>query len=155
MKISLLKELNEMTREKDVFEQALDDADLDFELGDEEMGDEEMADDEFGDDEFADDDYEDDLEGETDLDTEELQRIADHWEQEGAEMEDDDLADAIGDELEQLEYSPKEISDGITQIMSMLGREDYLGEPGDEELGDIEGEGGAEDELDFGGEEEF
>lgn len=145
MDIKLLKELNEITREKDEFERALSEAEreLDFDLGDEEIGDEE----DFDPDEF---DYES-----VELNDDELQRIADHWEEEGANMDDDELADSIGDELEQLDYAPEEISAGIMKVMSMLGREDYFGEPSDEELSDIEAGGDVDMDDELGGSERF
>lgn len=110
--IKLIKELNEMIREKDEFERALAESGIEFDMGD--GGSEELSDvnggGEYG--------------PETVGSDEELQRIADHWQEEGADMEDDQLRDAIGDELEQLEYSPEEISSGIDRVMSMLGRGD-------------------------------
>jgi hypothetical protein len=146
MDISLLKELNEMTREMDEFENALKEAEMEFDV--------DLSDDEY---EGADDDMDaDEIDYDSiELDDEELQRIADHWEAEGAEMEDDDLADAIGDELEQLEYSPEEISAGISRVMSMLGRDDYFGEPSDEDLGDIEGGADFDPDDELGGSERF
>lgn len=116
--IKLIKELNEMIREKDEFERALEESGIEFDMGDGET------------EEF------DDVNGERPAygpdsvgSDEELERIADHWREEGAEMEDDELRGAIGDELEQLEYSPEEISDSIDRVMSMLGR-------GDDEMDD-------------------
>lgn len=145
MDISLLKELNEMTREKDEFDLAQKGAEMEFDI---DLGDEDYdAEDDMDADEI---DY-DSIE----LDTEELQRIADHWEAEGAEMEDDELADAIGDELEQLDYSPEEISAGIMQVMSMLGRDDYFGEPSDDEMMDIEGGDDFDPDDELGGSERF
>jgi len=148
MDIKLLKELNEMTREKNEFELALAEAEmeLDFDLGDDDDMDD--MDDDFDPDEF---DYD-----AVELNDDELQRIADHWEEEGADMDDDDLADAIGDDLEQLEYSPEEISAGIMKVMSMLGRDDYFGEPSDDELADIEaGNDDFDPDDEFGGSERF
>lgn len=139
MDITLLKELNDMTTELSEFDRALAEAEmeLDFDLGDED--DMDLEDDDMDPDDI---DY-DSIE----LDDEELQRIADDCEAECADMEDDDLADKIGDDLEMLEYSPEEISAGIKRVMSMLGRDDYFGEPEDTELMDIEG-GDMDDELD-------
>jgi hypothetical protein len=144
MDIKLLKELNEITREKDEFERALSEAEmeLDFDLGDEDDGEDDFDPDDF--------DYES-----VELNDDELQRIADHWQEEGADMDDDDLADAIGDDLEQLEYAPEEISAGIMKVMSMLGREDYFGEPSDDELTDIESGKDVDMEDDLGGSERF
>lgn len=146
MDINLLKELNEISREKDEFELALAEAEKEFNI---DLGDDDLGDDDF--DEDPDDiDY-----GSMELNDDELQRIADHWEEEGADMDDDDLADAIGDDLEQLDYSPEEISAGIMKVMSMLGRDDYFGEPSDEELDDIEAGNDFDADDEFGGEERF
>ncbi len=120
MDISLIKQLNESIREKDDYEKALEEAGIEFDLGDE--GSEEMDFQNGGDDE--------------------LSRIADHWREQGADMDDDQLRDAIGDDLEQLEYSPEEISTGIDKVMDMLER----GTPGDEE--DFEDDEGMDDEYD-------
>lgn len=139
MDIKLLKELNESTVKLDEFESALREAEMEFDI---DLGDD------MGDDDPDNVDYEKIA---MNLDTEELQRIADHWEGEGSDMDDDDLADEIGNELEMLEYSPEEISAGISKVMSMLGRDDYLGEPEDGELEDIESEG----DDDFGEDERF
>jgi hypothetical protein len=140
MDIKLLKELNEMSQEQDEFALALKEAEMELGM---DLGD----DDEFGD--MEDDDPDNFDYDSVDMNDDELQRIADHWEEEGSDMEDDDLADAIGDDLEQLEYSPEEISAGIMKVMSMLGRDDYFGEPSDEELDDIESD------QDFDPDEEF
>lgn len=120
--ISLIRQLNEMTREKDPFEKALEEAGIEFDLGDQDM-DKDV------------DDNDNDVIG-TDDETgfehgedPELERIADHWREEGADMDDDELRDAIGDDLEQLDYSPEEISDGIDKVMSMLDRGEDYGEP--------------------------
>lgn len=122
--IKLIKELNESLRELDPFEKALKEAGIEFDLGND-------AEDETLDFENGSDD--------------EITRIADHWREEGADMTDDELRDAIGDELEQIEYSPEEISDGIDRVMSMLGRADdvegYDEEPDvsdEQELADFE-----------------
>lgn len=125
--ISLIKELNESLRELDPFEKALKEAGIEFDLGD--GGEDETLDFEAGSDD-------------------ELTRIADHWREEGADMSDDELRDAIGDELEQLEYSPEEISSGIDSVMSMLhrgddgedaeGYDDEFGEPDVDERQELE-----------------
>lgn len=118
--IPLIKQMNESIRDKDEFEKALDEAGIEFDMGDGET--EELPNG-----------------GEFDNGSDdELQRIADHWEAEGAEMSDDELRDAIGDDLEQLEYSPEEISDGIDQVMSMLGRGEGDMEPDVDERQELE-----------------
>jgi hypothetical protein len=108
MKISLIKQLNEMVREKDPFEKALQEAGIELDMGDGSSVD--LDDVTTGDEEF---------EFGTD---EELQRIADHWQEAGVDLSDDEIRDAVGDELEQLEYSPEEIASSIDTVMSMLGR---------------------------------
>lgn len=158
MEIKLLKELNEMTREEDPFEQALKEAGIELDDMDTSEDSYDDFDDEYEyDDEDDDDvDYDDINYDDVELDDEELQRIADHWEEEGADMDDDDLADTIGDELEQLDYTPEQISAGIMRVMSMLGRDDYYGEPSDEELTDIEsGDDDFDADDEFGGSERF
>lgn len=152
MDIKLLKELNELSSEKSEFDKALAEAEMEFDidLGDEDdMGDEGMG----GEDDFADDDDPDNFDYDSvELDDDELQRIADDCGGECESMEDDDLADKIGDDLEALEYSPEEISAGIMKVMSMLGRDDYFGEPEDSELEDIEaGRDGPDPDDEFGG----
>jgi hypothetical protein len=51
----------------------------------------------------------------------EMDRIAAHWKEQGGDkMSDDELADAIGDDLEQLEYSPEEVADLVPAIISKI-----------------------------------
>lgn len=116
MDIELIKQMNDKVRVKSDAERALEEAGIEFDLGPEEP---------------PMDDY--DNGGD-----EELERIADHWREEGAEMEDDDLRDAIGDDLEQLEYSPEEMPDAIDEVMSILGRGEE--EMNGDEMGDVEDE---------------
>ena len=125
MKKSLLQELNEATRETTEFEKALVEAEMEFDIN---LGDDpEMdMDDDMDPDEF---DYDD-----VELDDDELQRIADYCEEECADMDDDELEDKIGDDLEQLDYSPEEIAAGINRVMSMMGRGDDM----DSEMGDMD-----------------
>lgn len=119
--IKLIRELNESIREKDEFETALEEAGIEFDMGDGESEDIPPV----GDPDDANFDKPDD----------ELQRIADHCREECADMSDDELRDKIGDDLEQLEYSPEEISDGIDTVMELLGKS----ENGDDDLEDDEG----------------
>lgn len=100
--ITLIKEVNKTIREKDEFELALEQSGIEFSM-DDEQSDVSAA------------------------PNSELERIADHWREEGKDMSEDELRDAIGDELEQLEYSPEEISDGIDTVMSMIGGSDDEG----------------------------
>lgn len=51
----------------------------------------------------------------------EMDRIAAHWkEQGGKKMSEDELADAIGNDLEQLDYSPDEIEEMLPAIVTMV-----------------------------------
>lgn len=118
--IKLIKELNENIREKDEFEKALEEAGIEFDLGNGET--EEMPD--------VNGNGEEDFTMGTD---EELERIADYWREEGADMDDEHLRDAIGDELEQLDYDSEQISAGIDKVMNLLGRGE---ENGDEDFDD-------------------
>lgn len=108
MDIKLIKELNDLTREKDEFERALEEAGIEMDI---DMGN--------GENNGA--DAEMDIEIGSD---EELKRLADQYREREAKMSDDDLRDAIGDDLEQLEYQPEDIARGIEAVMSMLGRSD-------------------------------
>ena len=141
--ITLIKQLNEMIREKDEFEQALAEQGIEFDMGN---GEQAELGPQYDDPDPADFDTTPELD-------DELQRIADHWREEGAEMEDDELRDAIGDDLEQLEYSPEEISTGIDDVMNAIGRGNgEYDEEGDYDEGlegdeDMPPEEGMEDEL--------
>ena len=118
MDIKFLKELNEQIKQKSEAQKALDEAGIEFDLGDDDM-DAEMS----ADDEMPGDDMEDDDEFDIGSD-EELERIADDYREDAEDgMDDDDLRDAIGDDLEQLEYEPEDIPDAMDKIMVMLGRE--------------------------------
>ena len=147
MDISLLKELNELTREKNEFERALEESGYDLPPEEEDIGGEDDFD--TGDD-MGEGDYDYDDIGQN-LDTQELQRIADWCEEECADMDDEELSDEIGDQLEQLDYQPEEIAAGISQVMSMLGRE----APPDDEMGGEEEFGDEEPMDDMGDEEQF
>lgn len=50
----------------------------------------------------------------------ELERIAAHWREEGQDMGDDELLDAISYDLEMLEYSPEEIDMMAPQVLRMV-----------------------------------
>lgn len=52
----------------------------------------------------------------------ELQRIADYWKSAGDALSDDELRDAVGNDLEQLEYSPEEVEQYLPQVLQMIGR---------------------------------
>ena len=154
-KTSLIKELNESTKELDEFQRALKESG--FDLPPEDDMDGEMV---ATGDEEADvvADAEDELDtgdeegytAESPLDEEELQDIVSWCEEECGEMSDEELADTLRDELAELELEPEELDATIDQVMSMLGR-------GEEEVSDDEM--GGEDEIDFeagaGGEEEI
>jgi hypothetical protein len=119
-KISLIQELNEGTIKKTEFERAL--AESGFDLPPEDELDDGM-DDELSDEEPVDDEIDLDLE-DTGLDEDEIQDIVDWCAEECADMSDDELKDVLVDELEELELSPEQLNATITQVMSMLNRED-------------------------------
>lgn len=48
-------------------------------------------------------------------------RIAGHWKNKAAKMSKDQLRDAIGNDLEQLEYSPSDVSKMVGKILKMIG----------------------------------
>ena len=50
----------------------------------------------------------------------EMQTLANYWIENGADMSEDELMDAIGHDLEQLEYSPMHIEQMLPQIMDMI-----------------------------------
>lgn len=50
----------------------------------------------------------------------ELQRIASYWKENGQGLEDDELREKIGMDLEQLEYTPDQQADAIPKIMDMV-----------------------------------
>jgi hypothetical protein len=50
----------------------------------------------------------------------EVARLVDHWKEHGKGMSDDQLADAIGNDLEQLEYSPQEVSSLVSKIVAKV-----------------------------------
>lgn len=138
MKTTLLKELNDMTREPNEFEDALREAEMEFDIDLSDDPEMDMDDDMEDPDEF---DYDS-----VELDDEELQRIADYCEEECGDMDDEELMDKIGDDLEQLDYSPEEISAGIDRVMSMMGRGE--GAEGDMDMDDG-GFGGEDPEMDM------
>lgn len=51
----------------------------------------------------------------------EMRRLADHWKKEGKGMSKDQLADAIGQDLEMLEYSPEEVDKMVPRVLKMIG----------------------------------
>lgn len=50
----------------------------------------------------------------------ETARLVAHWKEHGKGMSEAELADAIGNDLEQLEYSPDEIAHLVPQIVSQV-----------------------------------
>lgn len=60
-----------------------------------------------------------DMSQHTDVD-DEMSRIAAFWKQHSKGMSDDDLAEVIGNDLEQLEYSPEEAEKMIPKIVRMI-----------------------------------
>ena len=51
-----------------------------------------------------------------------LERIVQHHREESASLSDDDMREAIGMDLEMLEYDPDEAEPMIVRAMQMLGR---------------------------------
>lgn len=100
--IDLIRAINDTLTEKDPFEKALEESGITLSDG------------------GANTSMEFDLGDNND----ELQRIADHWKEEGQDMSEDELRDAIGNDLEQLEYTPEQIASGISTVMSKLGYTD-------------------------------
>lgn len=49
--------------------------------------------------------------------SEECDRIASYWKGKAAKMTDAELRSAIGNDLEQLEYSPEEVSKAVPRIL--------------------------------------
>lgn len=50
----------------------------------------------------------------------EVKRIAAHWKEQGKGMSKDDLINAIGNDLEQLEYSPEDVEKLVPRILKMV-----------------------------------
>lgn len=51
----------------------------------------------------------------------EVDRIVDHWKKDRYDfMNDKQLRDAVGDDLEQLEYSPEDIAKMVPQILKKI-----------------------------------
>lgn len=48
-------------------------------------------------------------------------RIANHWKKKAAKMSKDELRAAIGNDLEQLEYSPSDVSKMVGKILKLIG----------------------------------
>lgn len=53
----------------------------------------------------------------------EMIRIADHWRTSGKDIETDDLAEKISNDLEMLEYGPDEVAQMTTSILRLIGRQ--------------------------------
>ena len=53
-------------------------------------------------------------------DANDISRLVAHWKKEGADMEMQDLRDAIGDDLEQLEYSPEQVEKLLPGIIAKV-----------------------------------
>lgn len=150
MKLDLIRKMNESLREKDEFEKALDESGIEFDMGDGESAELDDAQNtpEWGDEESDYDDFEDprdaemtggdmdDFDGGMDLDSDVERIVAQYSGQEtdvsgqgtAEEMDDDELRDSIGDDLEQLGHSPEDISTGIESAMAALGRSEDEGQ---------------------------
>jgi len=51
---------------------------------------------------------------------EELQRIAEYWIENGHDMSEEKLRDAVADDLEQLDYAPEQVEQMLPQILNMI-----------------------------------
>lgn len=51
---------------------------------------------------------------------EEMRRIASYWAEHGSDMSDDELMDAIANDLEQLEYTPEQIDMLAPRVVEMV-----------------------------------
>lgn len=51
-----------------------------------------------------------------------MKKIADYWNLHGRDMSDDDLREAIGYDLEMLEYTPEQVEAMVPTILQMLDR---------------------------------
>lgn len=141
MALELIRELHEVIRDKSKAQRALDEAGIDFDLGD--QGEDVELTSVEGDDFVEDDEFTE----EENIDPE-LERIADQYCDQAEEMDDDDLMDAIGDDLEQLDYSPEEIANGIDTVMGLLGREVDDGEDQFDDEEGLDDEEGYEPDFD-------
>jgi len=54
--------------------------------------------------------------------SDDIEKMVSHWKEKAADMTKEQLMDAIGEELEMLEYSPKDVSAMITMIIKKLGK---------------------------------
>ena len=59
------------------------------------------------------------MSGHTDVNSE-VARLVAHWKEHGNGMSDVQLADAIGNDLEQLEYAPEEVQKLVPHIISKV-----------------------------------
>ena len=59
------------------------------------------------------------MSGHTDVNSE-VSRLVAHWKEHGKGMSDDQLADAIGNDLEQLEYAPNEVAKLVPHIVAKV-----------------------------------
>lgn len=143
MKFTLIQKMNESLKDKDVFEKALAESGIEFDMGNGESEELENDGQDFDQDMESGypgdntEQYSDDQDYSNGKD-DELQRIADYYKQSDlaikndnaqgthAEMGGNDLAEQIGNDLEQLGYTPEEVESGIEQVMQMLGRDETM-----------------------------
>lgn len=50
----------------------------------------------------------------------EMQTLAKYWIENGSDMTDDEIREAIGNDLEQLEYTPEQVNEMVPQVMKMV-----------------------------------
>jgi len=114
-----------------------EDEDDEFEGGDEDFEGEDEGD-EFEDEDEDLEDEDEDLEepnlDDVELDEEELERIAEYYRDRAEGMEDEELEDAIGEDLYEIEYTPEQIGAAIPKIMALLGRGEEPDEADENEL---------------------
>lgn len=111
--IDLIKKLNENVREKDEFEKALDEAGIEFDMGN---GDQEQLPDASGGSGFP-------------KAGDELERLAADWYEQSGDYNEGELRDAIADELEQLEYTPDEIPAAVDKVIAIIYDDEYHPHP--------------------------
>lgn len=97
--MKLIKDINESIRPKDEFELALEEFDN------------------------ADKEKEQEQTDSMDSPSDEIERIINHWKGKTKDMSEDQLRDAVGNDLEKLEYSPEEVEQYVPEIMKGLGFE--------------------------------
>lgn len=55
----------------------------------------------------------------------EMQTLAKYWIENGSDMTDDEIREAIGNDLEQLEYTPEQVNEMVPHVMKMVRGENF------------------------------